>query len=188
MTTRTLKLSNQEKQIQRSAKIRGWVELIFGGIGVLWIIGIVARWSYLISDTSYLPWTLIEFCFILLMLTCGILSIYRPFSFIRLNLVLGGLLIADGIAQSIRSLVSGKPSTAIGIFIIGALVGFVILYHTTKISRGLSEQTRTASDLEPQRQSTVVTPSKSIPCPYCGAPVPITKPKCPACGRMMMGL
>jgi outer membrane murein-binding lipoprotein Lpp/F0F1-type ATP synthase assembly protein I len=40
----------------------------------------------------------------------------------------------------------------------------------------------------PKSRVRAVTPGKTVPCRYCGAQVPITKPKCPSCGRMMMGL
>ncbi|MCJ7745235.1 MAG: hypothetical protein MUP40_02980, partial [Actinobacteria bacterium] len=40
----------------------------------------------------------------------------------------------------------------------------------------------------PKSRVRAVTPGKTVPCRYCGAQVPITKPKCPSCGRMMIGL
>jgi cytochrome bd-type quinol oxidase subunit 1 len=40
----------------------------------------------------------------------------------------------------------------------------------------------------PKTRARAVAPGKTLPCRYCGAQVPITKPKCPACGRMMAGL
>jgi hypothetical protein len=146
VTKNALELWEPDKPPKRLATIRGWIEVIYGGIGFFGFLLLSFFWKSHIIRTQHLPWEIYITSFSLLVFVCGILSIYRPLRFIWLNLVLGCIFIATGITFLFWSPVAGNSSMDLGYFPIYALLGFIILYLTIRIRRGLSRLNENKSD------------------------------------------